>query len=343
MNYRIASDLDELDEQEGIREPVQRAKANQPQRKGRILVKQKGAQQVEKKVNPFDETSYPYSYHASLHEKQWMMDSLSEFHEQKWIEDVLQMVKGGKEATVYLCVAPGNMAQHWLAAKVYRPRRFRNLKKDHLYREGRDQLDATGRIILDDRAHHAMQKKTSYGLGLLHSSWVGHEFRTMQLLAEGGLDMPSPYVSSDNAILMDYVGDLAGAAPTLNTVSLTTGEATQLFQRVVHNIELMLSLNRVHADLSAYNILYWEDSPWFIDFPQAINPDENHNAWCIFQRDVMRVSEYFESRGVHTGWQALARKLWTGRGSALAPELDPAYLDPESKEDLELWKKQNRK
>lgn len=343
MNYQITNDLDDGDDLSVLNVPVRNSQTSQRQRKGKVLLKQKGNQQIERKVNPFDEASYPYSYHASQHEKQWMLASLSEFHEQNWIEDVLAQVKGGKEATLYLCTAPARMAQTLLAAKVYRPRRFRNLKKDHLYREGRDQLDATGKIILDDRAHHAMQKKTGFGLELLHSSWVGHEFRTMQLLSEGGVETPRPYVSSDNAILMDYVGDESSAAPTLNTVSLTSSEARTLFQRVIHNIELMLSLNRVHADLSAYNILYWEGEISLIDFPQAINPEENHNAYRIFQRDVMRVCEYFTSQGVRTDWAGLAQKLWTGRGRGTVIEVDPLYLDAEKAEDRRVWERQIKK
>ena len=343
MNYHIANNLEDLDEMTDLRLPASSAQTGVQRRKGKTLVKQKGSQQIERTVNLFDEASYPFSYHASRHEKQWLLESISEFHEQKWIEDILMMVRGGKEATVYLCSAPERAAQPLLAAKIYRPRRFRNLKKDHLYREGRDQLDATGKVILDHRAQHAMQKRTAIGLELLHASWIGHEFHTMQLLSQAGVDLPAPYVSSDNAILMEYIGDETTAAPTLNTVSLSRTEAKELFQRVAHNIELMLSCNRVHADLSAYNILYWEGAIKLIDFPQAIHPDENHNSYRIFQRDVRRVCEYFESQGVKTNWYDLARKLWTGRGSAISPELDPAYLDPENNEDLALWKKQNRK
>lgn len=286
------------------------------------------------------EKSYHFTYQASQHESQWLLDSLNEIYFQKWFEDILKMVKGGKEASVYLCTAPANMPQLLLAAKVYRPRRFRNLKKDHIYREGRDQLDATGKIILDDRAHHAMKKKTNYGLSLLHSSWVGHEFRTMQILADAGADIPRPYVSSDNAILMDYIGDEDSAAPTLNTVSLSVSEARVLFERVIFNIRLMLQFNRVHADLSAYNILYWDGEIRIIDFPQAVNPEENHNSYTIFHRDVQRICEYFSSMGVKNDPDRLAGQMWTERGRRTNPLLDPAYLDAENEEDRLVWQKQ---
>jgi len=337
MNDHKVNDLEDADEIEGL---GLRVRHNEHRKKGKKLITQRESQQVERTVNPFNEADYPFSYHASRHEKQWLLGSINEFYQQNWIEDILMMVRGGKEATVYLCSTPEKAAQPLLAAKIYRPRRFRNLKKDHLYREGRDQLDATGKIVLDDRSLHAMQKRTSYGLKLLHASWIGHEFRTMQILADAGVDMPRPYASSDNAILMDYIGDELAAAPTLNTVALTSTEARQLFERLVYNIELMLSYNRVHADLSAYNILYWQGEIKLIDFPQAINPDENQNAYRIFARDVERVCAYFSAQDVKSDPIGLTTRLWKSKGRMIEPMVDPYYLDPEKEEDLRLWKKQ---
>ncbi len=287
-----------------------------------------------------EESGYTYTYNASRHEKQWLMSSIHQFYQEDWIEDILKMVRGGKEASIYLCSRPVGSSPRWIAAKVYRPRRFRNLKNDHLYREGRDQLDTSGRVIHDDRSLHAMRKRTSYGRELLHASWIGHEFHTMQLLADAGVDLPRPYASSENAILMDFIGDENISAPTLNTVTLGSGEAHQLFNRVVFNIELMLSFNRIHADLSAYNILYWEGGIKLIDFPQAIHPDENRNAYRIFARDVEKVCAYFATQGVEADPVRLAKSMWLARGRRINPQIDPAYLDPEKEEDRRAWNQQ---
>ena len=342
MNLSVNNKFDDLDEMDEINLPIRNAKIARKRKGIKTLVKQKGSQEIERTVNPFNEEDYPFTYQASQHEKQWMLDALREFHEQKWFDDILTMVKGGKEASVYLCKAAPELPQELLAAKVYRPRRFRNLKKDHLYREGRTQVDADGKVILDDRSHHAMQKKTTYGLELLHSSWLGHEFTTMKLLFEAGVDVPKPFASGDNAILMEYVGDVNTAAPTLNTVSLGASEARSLFQRTIHNIELMLRCNRIHADLSAYNILYWDGDIRIIDFPQAIDPDVNHNAYRIFQRDVMRVCEYFAKQGVRSDHDGLAQKLWTQKGRETIAEVHPLYLDPEKPEDRVIWNQQRK-
>jgi RIO kinase 1 len=140
---------------------------------------------------------------------------------------------------------------------------------------------------------------------------------------------------------MGYVGDDEMSAPTLNTVHLGRKEAPQLFERVVHNIRLMLDQNIVHGDLSAYNILYWEGEITLIDFPQVIDPVGNRSAYRIFERDVTRICEYFTTQGVRWDGSRLARQLWTEKGFRLVPEVHPRLLDEESEADRALWRRTN--
>ena len=46
---------------------------------------------------------FQFTYKAARFEEAWLLDSLFEIAEHKWISDVLRKVKGGKEASVYLC------------------------------------------------------------------------------------------------------------------------------------------------------------------------------------------------------------------------------------------------
>ncbi len=268
---------------------------------------------------------YEFTYQASRHERQWIIDSLGGFFEQHWFDDVLRLVKGGKEASVYLCSANPSTGAEYIAAKVYRPRRFRNLKNDQLYREGRDRLDGEGHQILDDGMNHAMNKRTAYGLELMHTSWIEHEYQTMLILEAAGADIPKPFGRGNNAILMQYLGSPAMAAPTLNSVKLDPDEAAGLFERVIWNIDLMLSMDRVHGDLSAYNLLYWDGRLTLIDFPQTIEPGRNRNAYQIFERDVLRVCEYFSHQGVESKPRRLAADMWTARRSSAQPRGSPPF------------------
>jgi RIO kinase 1 len=274
--------------------------------------------------------SLNFTYQASRHEREWLNGSLGGFFEHKWFEDVLRLLKGGKEASVYQCTANPPVEAPYLAAKVYRPRKFRSLKNDHVYRTGRVNLDSEGRQITNDGMLHAIRKGTTFGKELLHTSWIEHEYKAMQTLHSAGADVPAPYACSNNAILMAYIGGDDLPAPTLSSVNLPHRQARPLYRRVLENIEIMLSHGLVHADLSAYNILYWEGQITLIDFPQVIHPLVNRSAYSIFQRDILRVCEYFQCQGVECNPSRLAADLWQTFGFPRQTEVDPRLLEGDS-------------
>ncbi|HAF48616.1 MAG TPA: hypothetical protein DCL08_05150 [Anaerolineaceae bacterium] len=72
---------------------------------------------LEKQENEFN-----FSFGASKHEKVWINDSLKDFYQQNWFEDILRLIKGGgKEASVYQCLGNTTTQHKYIAAKVYRP------------------------------------------------------------------------------------------------------------------------------------------------------------------------------------------------------------------------------
>src|SRR5512133_1667599 len=77
---------------------------------------------------------FKFTYKAARFEEAWLLDSLVHFAEHQWISDVLRKVKGGKEASVYLCRPSAAVGAPLVAVKVYRPRSLRNLKNDGQYR-----------------------------------------------------------------------------------------------------------------------------------------------------------------------------------------------------------------
>ncbi len=258
------------------------------------------------------EGDFDMSYRPARHERIWLYESLKAFYQEDLITDVLSLVKGGKEANVYRCRARESTGTSFLAVKVYRPRMFRNLRNDKLYREGRALLSDNGRPVKerDKRAFRALNKKTSYGQQLAHTSWLMHEFNALRTLHAMDADVPRPYSALENAILMQYVGDEHMTAPPLHTVTLPAREAEALFERSLHNIELMLQQGMIHADLPEYNILNWESEITLIDFPHVIKFASNRNAGKILKPDIWRVCQYLDRYGVGARAEAIHEKLW---------------------------------
>jgi len=261
------------------------------------------------------------SYTPARFEATWLLDSLRNFFLQDLITDVTAQVKGGKEASVYRCIPHPTIDAEWLAAKVYRPRQFRNLRNDAMYREGRQILtDEDGKPAdpKDDRIIRAIGKKTAFGAQVQHTSWLMYEYTTLQKLYAAGAAVPRPVAVDQNAILMGYVGDGSRGAPTLHEAVLDPDEADPLFQETLRNIEVMLNQGYIHGDLSAYNILYWEGKITLIDFPQVTDARGNRSARKILERDIRRVCEYFGQYGVKCNPNAIVEKLW-GRYAAPDP------------------------
>ncbi|MCP4543104.1 MAG: hypothetical protein GY832_38820 [Chloroflexi bacterium] len=267
------------------------------------------------------EGGFNITYQPSRYEEGWLLSSLRSFYDLGLINDVMNLIKGGKEASVYRCQAEPATGLTWLAVKVYRPHQFRTLRNDKMYREGRGILDARGNDhdhARDQRVARAIGKKTAFGRQVSHTSWLMYEYTTLERLYQAGAAVPQPIAASDNAILMSYHGDARMAAPTLNQVRMEPDESVPLFQEVLRNVELMLWHNLIHGDLSAYNILYWEGALTVIDFPQVANIRANSSAHDILQRDIERICEYFGRQGVQCDAAVIVDELWRRYG-----EIDP--------------------
>ncbi len=253
---------------------------------------------------PFDPTLL-----SGRRDRDWILSSLAHFYHEDLIADVLQVVKSGKEATVFCCAADPATGAELLAAKIYRPRMFRSLSNDAVYRESRTQHDVDGGVVRGDGRRRRAGKNTR-GRAAQVRSWIDFEFETQQILHAAGASVPRPWSRMGNAVLMDYVGDADGPAPLLYEVRIDPADAPALFEGVIREIELWLACDRVHGDLSAYNILYWAGRLTIIDFAQALDPRHNPAVFELFARDVERVYRYFARYGVAADPGAIAISLW---------------------------------
>lgn len=253
------------------------------------------------------------TYRPGQVERRWLMGALRPFFVNGLVDDILSKVKGGKDADVYRCslTAPDGTLDLF-AAKTYRPRSHRTMRNDMVYREGRDVL-ALGTNVSsrqDKRLLRAMLKRSDYGKQAQQTSWLLYERHALTVLREVGADVPEPFDAADNAILMEFIGDAQVAAPTLNEVRLDPSEVKSSFDQVMHNVELMLTNGFIHGDLSAHNLLFWDDRVVVIDFPQVVPVTGNKQAYGLLERDVERVCQYWARYGLRRDPERLTRSLW---------------------------------
>ncbi len=218
------------------------------------------------------------------------------------VDEVVGMINDGKEATVYLCRARPIAEVEYLAAKMYRARKFRAFSNETTYIN-------TGKIR-DRRMAKAMRQKSRHGRDAVHHQWIGREWQMLETLHEAGASVPKPYMQCSDGIVMEYIGSGMERAPALAELRLDRDEAARIFPIVVRDMEIMLECGIVHGDLSAYNVLYLDGAPRMIDLPQATRIDDAVDPWSLFHRDVVNICEYFGKRGVETDALDLALRLW---------------------------------
>ncbi|TNF86595.1 MAG: hypothetical protein EP301_08345 [Gammaproteobacteria bacterium] len=231
-------------------------------------------------------------------EQKMVLDAFS-----RYVDRVEHRINDGKEATVYLCCAVRDaLDAPFVAAKVYRDRRFRGFANNAAYTD-------TSRIR-DKRMAKAVRKGTRKGRKVSQRMWVDREWQALRLLWDAGASVPEPYDHAPDAVLMEFVGNEAGAAPMLAHVRLSEPEAERAYRMLLEDLALMLECGLVHGDLSAFNILYHEGRPRIIDLPQAVEVDEAVDGWTLFHRDLVNLAGYFERQGLNVDPMEDAIALW---------------------------------
>ena len=224
-----------------------------------------------------------------------------------FVDADLGVLKTGKEAEIGLVERTTiDGARSLLARKRYRPRKITHkgelqelgferaptFRNDLVYRDGRNY----GKRSRDKRAVETM---TAYGKELVKQKWLGHEFEVMRLLWEAGADVPYPVsFTDDGGMLLEFIGDEVQAAPRLAQARLSPKEVAAAWEQVVTNLRLITEAGWVHADLSPYNLLWWDARLWVIDLPQAVDILQNPHGFEFLHRDVLNVCGWFNRHGM---------------------------------------------
>ncbi len=189
-------------------------------------------------------------------------------------------VKTGKEAMVFMV----EFGRQTLALKVYIDPQFRSFQNNSAYLEGKYYRKPSER--------KAVLKRGKFGRKLMHRNWVRREFYLLKKLNSLGANVPKVYDWTPESILMEFIGD-EHVAPRLTDVILTKSQAQSAFQHILHDVKLLLQCGVVHGDLSAYNILWWQEKPYIIDLPQAVDIRHNPHKDELLKRDLQNLFNYF--------------------------------------------------
>jgi RIO kinase 1 len=154
----------------------------------------------------------------------------------------------------------------------------------------------------DYRFNHGYQKSSNRAMVKL---WAEKEMRNLKRLYAAGIPCPEPLHLRLHVLVMGFLGDKKGyPAPRLKDVTFEGDDAAarwrEVYLTVVGYMRRMYQVCKlVHGDLSEYNMLWWQDKPWFIDVSQSVE-DDHPRSLEFLRMDIKNITDYFRRKGVDT-------------------------------------------
>jgi RIO kinase 1 len=229
-------------------------------------------------------------------------------------EDVpLGTLKSGKEAEIFLVERRFASGSRLIAHKRYRPRypakgqlRAEGFSNSTVYRG-----DAVYKAswFLPTRDKKAVMGGSRYGHELAARLWPMQEWDNLRRASEAGVVVPHPVEQTDHGLMMAYIGDEKQAAPKLAQARLSADELASAWDQLLQSLRALTAAGLVHADLSAYNLLWWQGRLVVIDLPQAVEFVTNSDAYELLHRDVANVGEWFSRHGLAVDVEAVYAEL----------------------------------
>jgi len=137
-------------------------------------------------------------------------------------------------------------------------------------------------------------------------AWVQREYKNLLRARKGKVHVPKPIAFLNNVLVLEFIGDGDRIAPKLK--DKTPKDKRQFFNKVISNIKKLYNADLVHADLSAFNILNFNEEPVFIDFSQTTTL-EHSEVMKFLRRDVKNICSFFIKSGLRIDEQKVMKSI----------------------------------
>ncbi|MBW2980370.1 serine protein kinase RIO [Candidatus Woesearchaeota archaeon] len=191
----------------------------------------------------------------------------------------------GKEANIF---SAKTKTKGRVMVKIYR---LESCDFNHMY----DYLK------VDPRFLHLKSKKRKVIL-----AWVQREYRNLLKAREANMRVPTPLAFLNNVVVLEFIGSGDEIAPRLKDKKPKNPK--KFFEDVISQIKKLHMAGLVHADLSAFNILNFNEKPVFIDFSQCTTLKNPHAAEYL-NRDVKNISTFFRKLGLKVDEEEIKTKI----------------------------------
>ncbi len=136
--------------------------------------------------------------------------------------------------------------------------------------------------------------------------WVQREYRNLLKAREANVRVPTPITFKNHVIVMEFIGRNSELAPKLKDKKPKNPK--KFFADIMKNMKNLHKAGLVHADLSAFNILNFEEKPVFIDFSQCTSLQDTRAEEYI-SRDARNICNFFKKQGLELEEEKIIKKI----------------------------------
>lgn len=203
------------------------------------------------------------------------------------LERVNGIVSTGKEAVILHADSDPNYTGELILPKECAIKIFKTTLNEFKQRD---------RYIKDD--YRFKDRFSKQNNRTVINMWAEKEMHNLMRMQKFNINCPEVVVLKKNLLVMSFIGDNNMAAPKLKYATLNDAELICAYDEVVDIMcRLYNDAKLVHADLSEYNILWYDDKCWLIDVAQAVEPG-HPSALEFLMRDCDNISTFFTRKGV---------------------------------------------
>ena len=209
------------------------------------------------------------------------LETLYKLANQGYIDILNGAISTGKEANVLTGITD---EEKFVAVKIYRIATS-DFKKMDYYLKGDPRFNV----------------KTKNKRKIIYS-WVTKEFKNLTRLHNAGVTVPEPITSSNNVLLIEFIGDEDGnpAQPVKNQ---PPQDPEEFWNKLLVQLKIFVNdAKLVHGDLSNYNILNLNEEPVIIDVSQSVVLD-NPISKELLERDINTLVREYTKLGVETSYE----------------------------------------
>jgi RIO kinase 1 len=126
--------------------------------------------------------------------------------------------------------------------------------------------------------------------------WAEKEVRNLKRLSKAGIPAPEPIYLKNNILVMSLIGTRESVAPRIRDAHIEDYEGCYLqCVSIIGNMYRVAGL--IHADMSEYNLLYWDNTVHVIDVGQSVETGHD-NAQRFLIMDITNINGFFAKKDV---------------------------------------------